>query len=223
MGKQAMSERRKIRVMLAEDQNLVRLGICSLLELSESIEVVGQVDDGSQVVEGIRRYLPDVLLIDIRMPKMTGIDALRAMRDADCMVPTIILTTFDDSQLVLEGMQAGAKGYLLKDVSLNSLVDAIESVYAGRTLVQPAITERILKGLATMEPRFDNLVAPEALSEKEIEVLRLMAGGFSNREISRTIHKSEGTVKNQVSSILEKLGVRDRTQAVLRAINLGLL
>jgi DNA-binding NarL/FixJ family response regulator len=223
MGKQAMSERRKIRVMLAEDQNLVRLGICSLLELSESIEVVGQVDDGSQVVEGIRRYHPDVLLIDIRMPKMTGIDALRAMRDADCMVPTIILTTFDDSQLVLEGMQAGAKGYLLKDVSLNSLVDAIESVHAGRTLVQPAITERILKGLATMEPRFDNLVAPEALSEKEIEVLRLMAGGFSNREISRTIHKSEGTVKNQVSSILEKLGVRDRTQAVLRAINLGLL
>jgi len=218
-----MNEHSKIRVMLAEDQNLVRLGICSLLELSESIEVVGQVEDGSQVVDGIRTFQPDVLLIDIRMPKMTGIDALRAMRDADCMVPTIILTTFDDSQLVLEGMQAGAKGYLLKDVSLNSLVDAIESVYAGRTLVQPAITERILRGLSSMEPRFDNLVAPEALSEKEIEVLRLMAGGFSNREISRTIHKSEGTVKNQVSSILEKLGVRDRTQAVLRAINLGLL
>lgn len=213
----------KIRVMLAEDQNLVRLGICSLLELSERIEVVGQVDDGSQVVEGIQKYKPDVLLMDIRMPKMTGIDALYAMRAAACMVPSIILTTFDDSQLVLEGMQAGAKGYLLKDVSLNSLVGAIESVYAGGTLVQPAITERILKGLSSMEPRFDNLVAPEALSEKEVEVLRLMAGGFSNREISRTIHKSEGTVKNQVSAILEKLGVRDRTQAVLRAINLGLL
>jgi len=213
----------KIRVMLAEDQNLVRLGICSLLELSERIEVVGQVEDGSQVVEGIQKYKPDVLLMDIRMPRMTGIDALHAMRHAGCMVPSIILTTFDDSQLVLEGMQAGAKGYLLKDVSLNSLVTAIESVHAGGTLVQPAITERILKGLSSMEPRFDNMVAPEALSDKEIEVLRLMAGGFSNREISHSIHKSEGTVKNQVSSILEKLGVRDRTQAVLRAINLGLL
>ena len=213
----------KIRVMLAEDQNLVRLGICSLLELSERIEVVGQVEDGSQVVEGIQKYQPDVLLMDIRMPRMTGIDALHAMRQAGCMVPSIILTTFDDSQLVLEGMQAGAKGYLLKDVSLNSLVGAIENVHAGGTLVQPAITERILKGLSSMEPRFDNMVAPESLSDKEIEVLRLMAGGFSNREISHTIHKSEGTVKNQVSSILEKLGVRDRTQAVLRAINLGLL
>jgi len=213
----------KIRVMLAEDQNLVRLGICSLLELSETIDVVGQVEDGSQVVEGIRNFKPDVLLVDIRMPKMTGIDALHAMRSADCMVPTIILTTFDDSQLVLEGMKAGAKGYLLKDVSLNSLVTAIESVHAGGTLVQPALTERILKGLSSMEPKFDNLVVPESLSDKEVEVLRLMAGGFSNREISLTIHKSEGTVKNQVSSILEKLGVRDRTQAVLRAINLGLL
>jgi len=213
----------KIRVMLAEDQNLVRLGICSLLELSETIEVVGQVEDGTQVVDAIRKYSPDVLLIDIRMPRMTGIDALHAMQDAGCMVPSIILTTFDDSQLVLEGIQAGAKGYLLKDVSLGSLVDAIESVHAGGTLVQPALTERILKGLSSMEPRFENLIAPENLSEKEIEVLRLMAGGFSNREISLSIHKSEGTVKNQVSSILEKLGVRDRTQAVLRAINLGLL
>ena len=209
--------------MLAEDQNLVRLGICSLLELSEAIEVVGQVEDGSQVVEAIRNFKPDVLLVDIRMPKMTGIDALHAMSKEDCMVPTIILTTFDDTQLVLEGMKAGAKGYLLKDVSLNSLVTAIESVHAGGTLVQPALTERILKGLSSMEPRFDNLMVPESLSDKEVEVLRLMAGGFSNREISLTIHKSEGTVKNQVSSILEKLGVRDRTQAVLRAINLGLL
>jgi|SRR5690554_2234294 len=213
----------KIRVMLAEDQNLVRLGICSLLELSESIEVVGQVEDGSQVVEGIRHHHPDVLLLDIRMPRMTGIDALHAMRAHHCLVPSIILTTFDDSQLVLEGIRAGAKGYLLKDVSLESLVNAIESVHAGRTLVQPALTERILKGLASMESFGDDGSVPDTLSDKEVEVLRLMAGGFSNREISVTIHKSEGTVKNQVSSILEKLHVRDRTQAVLRAINLGLL
>ncbi|OGT70339.1 MAG: DNA-binding response regulator [Gammaproteobacteria bacterium RIFCSPLOWO2_02_FULL_57_10] len=212
-----------IRVMLADDQTLVRQGICSLLELSDNITVVGQVDDGSEVVDGIRRYQPDVLLLDIRMPKMNGIDALRAMRREDLMVPCIILTTFDDHQLVMEGLQAGARGYLLKDVSLESLVNAIESVHGGGTLVQPAITERILRGLSSIAQQEENEEEAEALSRKELEVLRMMAGGYSNKEISLAIHKSEGTVKNQVSSILAKLHVRDRTQAVLRAINLGLL
>ena len=115
----------KIKVMLAEDQNLVRQGLCNLLELSDLIEVVGQVTDGFEVLEGLERYKPDVLLTDIRMPKMTGIDALKAMQSAGIDVPAIILTTFDNHQLVLEGMQAGARGYLLKDVSLDSLVNAI--------------------------------------------------------------------------------------------------
>lgn len=213
----------KIRVMLADDQTLVRQGICSLLELSNEVEVVGQVESGSEVLDGIRTLQPDVLLLDIRMPKMNGIQALQAMKESDAMVPCIILTTFDDHSLVLEGMQAGARGYLLKDVSLDSLVNAIKTVYQGETLVQPALTERILKGLATMEPMPDDLSTPETLTAKELEVLRLMAGGYSNREISLAIHKSEGTVKNQVSSILDKLQVRDRTRAVLRAINLGVL
>ena len=213
----------KIRVMLAEDQNLVRQGICNLLELSDRIEVVGQMVDGSEVVAGIERCHPDVLLLDIRMPKMTGIDALRAMNKAGVAVPTIILTTFDDNQLVMEGLQAGARGYLLKDVSLESLVNAIEKVHQGETLVQPAITERILRGLASLDTGDTEARLVGELSPKELEILRLMAGGYSNREISVAIHKSEGTVKNQVSSILEKLGVRDRTRAVLHAINLGLL
>jgi DNA-binding NarL/FixJ family response regulator len=213
----------KIRVMLAEDQNLVRQGICSLLELSENINVVGQVEDGSEVVEGIQRYRPDVLLLDIRMPKMTGIEALHAMNSKSIAVPAIILTTFDDNRLVLEGLEAGAKGFLLKDVSLDSLVNAIEKVHQGETLVQPAITERILKGLSSFATNIENTGPIEELSPKELEVLRLMAGGYSNKEISLAIHKSEGTVKNQVSSILEKLGVRDRTQAVLKAINQGIL
>ena len=212
-----------IRVMLADDQTLVRQGICSLLELSQHIRVVGQVSDGSEVLDGVRTWQPDVLLLDIRMPRMTGIDALRALKAADCMVPCIILTTFDDHQLVLEGLQAGARGYLLKDVSLNSLVDAINTVHAGGTLVQPALTERIIRGLAGMEASQQEGAAAEALSTKELEVLRMMAGGYSNKEISLAVCKSEGTVKNQVSSILAKLDVRDRTQAVLRAINLGLL
>ena len=213
----------KIRVMLAEDQNLVRQGLRNLLELSDSMEVVGEVTDGAEVLEGLQSCQPDVLLTDIRMPRMTGIEALRAMRQHGIDIPAIILTTFDDHQLVLEGMQAGASGYLLKDVSLESLVQAIETVHKGETLVQPAITERILKGLSSMSAREEDPGFVEALSPKELEVLRLMAGGYSNREISGAIHKSEGTVKNQVSSILEKLGVRDRTQAVLKAINLGLL
>lgn len=213
----------KIKVMLAEDQNLVREGLRNLLELSDRIDVVGEVTDGSEVLPGLQKYQPDVLLTDIRMPKMTGIEALQQMQANNIDTPAIILTTFDDHQLVLEGMQAGARGYLLKDVSLDSLVNAIEKVHQGETLVQPAITERILKGLSSLASAEEEPVLTEELSPKELEVLRLMAGGYSNREISGAIHKSEGTVKNQVSSILEKLGVRDRTQAVLRAINLGLL
>ena len=213
----------KIKVMLAEDQNLVRQGLRSLLELSDSVTVVGEVEDGSEVIDGLSRYKPDVLLIDIRMPKMTGIEALQAMQEKGIHIPAIILTTFDDHQLVLEGMKAGAKGFLLKDVSLDSLVNTIEKVYQGESLVQPAITERIMKGLSSLATTQELDTPVEELSPKELEVLRLMAGGYSNKEISGAIHKSEGTVKNQVSSILVKLGVRDRTQAVLRAINLGLL
>ena len=213
----------KIRVMLAEDRNLVRQGIWNLLKLSDNIEVIGQVENGSEVLEGLRKYKLDLLLTDIQMPKMTGIEALKLMQEKNVMVPTIILTTFDDNQPLLGGMQAGAKGFLLKDVSLDSLVNAIERVYQGETRVQPAITERVLKGLSGFSSSKDEPALANDLSIKEMEVLRLMAGGYSNREISLAIHKSEGTVKKQVSSILEKLGVRERTQAVLRAINLSLL
>ena len=213
----------KIRVMLAEDRNLVRQGIWNLLKLSDNIEVIGQVENGSEVLEGLRKYKLDLLLTDIRMPNMNGIEALKLMQEKNVMVATIILTTFDDNQPLLEGMQAGAKGFLLKDVSLDSLVNAIERVYQGETRVQPAITERVLRGLSGFSSSKDEPALAKDLSIKEMEVLRLMAGGYSNREISLAIHKSEGTVKKQVSSILEKLGVRERTQVVLRAINLSLL
>jgi DNA-binding NarL/FixJ family response regulator len=211
-----------IRVMLAEDHMLVREGIRSLLGISNKVEVVCEAFNGAEVVDAITQHRPDVLLLDIRMPVMNGIEALRAMRAADCMVPTIILTTFDDDELVMQGMRAGARGYLLKDVSLNSLVAAIEEVHAGRQFVQPVVTENMLKGLSGMQGEFVSTIDPEALTVKELEILRLLAGGYSNREISRVVHKSEGTVKNQVSTILAKLGVRDRTRAVLRGVELGL-
>ena len=212
-----------IRVLVAEDHTIVREGIKQLIGLAKDLLVVGEAGNGEQLLETLRHVPCEVVLLDIRMPRMTGIDALRTLKAADCMVPCIILTTFDDHQLVLEGLQAGARGYLLKDVSLDSLVDAINTVHAGGTLVQPALTERIIRGLAGMEAPQQEGAAAEALSPKELEVLRMMAGGYSNKEISLAVCKSEGTVKNQVSSILAKLDVRDRTQAVLRAINLGLL
>jgi DNA-binding NarL/FixJ family response regulator len=212
-----------VKVMLADDQHLVREGISSLLALSDAVEVVGQVDDGSEVIAGIERFQPEVILLDIRMPGLTGIDALYAMKEAEIDIPAILLTTFDDDEFVLQGMRAGAKGFLLKDVTLENLVRAIETVHRGDTYVQPVVTEKILKGLGNLETDSYSYAQPEDLSEKELEILRLMAGGFSNREIASSIHKSEGTVKNQVSAILAKLGVRDRTRAVLRAIDLGLL
>lgn len=211
-----------IKVMLADDQTLIRRGIRSLLELSAKVTVVCEASDGTEVINGIASHQPDVLLLDIRMPVMTGIEALRTMQAHNMMVPTIILTTFDDEDLVLQGMDAGARGYLLKDVSLDILVNAIKQVHAGGSYVQPVVTERILKGLPELKRDFVGSGKPETLTSKELEVLRFMAGGYSNREIARAIHRSEGTVKNLVSSVLSKLGARDRTRAVLRAIDLGL-
>jgi DNA-binding NarL/FixJ family response regulator len=148
------------------------------------------------------------------------------LRDESIETPCIILTTFDDHQFILKGIQAGAKGYLLKDVSLERLIDAIQTVHSGNKLIQPALTERLLQGIENIDKTTSSFDAPrkiEPLTPKESEVLGLMASGCSNKEISETLHKSEGTIKNHVSNILSKLGVRDRTRAVLLAIEKGLL
>lgn len=214
-----------IQVMVVDDQTLVREGIKSLLSLSEKIQVVAEAADGQQALDTISVQKPEVVLMDIRMPVKNGIEAVTQLNQMaeHSQVPVIMLTTFDDHQLVLQAMQAGAKGYLLKDVSLETLVAAIETVYAGETLIQPGITERVLQGLQGKQSEFDSIENPERLSTKEIEILRLMAAGCSNREISQAMFKSEGTVKNQVSNVLAKLGVRDRTRAVLKAIEQGII
>lgn len=212
-----------IRVCLVDDQNLVRQGIRSLLELSENIRVVAEAADGRQAVELIPQIKPDVVLMDMRMPAMSGLEALQALSAANALPPTIILTTFDDDQLVLAGIRAGARGYLLKDVSLDQLVSAIQTVAAGGSLVQPAVTQRLLSGLEHMQNEFVSLDRPDPLTERETEILRLMAGGFSNKEIANSLGVAEGTVKNHVSNILSKLGVRDRTRAVLKAFELKLV
>ena len=212
-----------IRIALIDDQTLIREGISSLLQLSGAVEIIAEGSDGDQVLKIVNENAVDIILMDISMPRLNGIEAIRSLKEAGLDTPVILLTTFDDSELVLEGLQAGARGYLLKDVSLENLISAIEAVHKGETIVQPALNESLLRGIRSHKTQFDSLPDPEPLSSKESEILRLIANGFSNEEIATTLNKSGGTVKNQVSNILGKLGVRDRTRAVLRAIELGLI
>ena len=212
-----------VSVCLVDDQTLVRQGIRSLLELSDDIRIVGEAADGAQALELIPQTKPDVVLLDMRMPGMSGLDVLTALAARGEVPPTIILTTFDDDQLVLAGLKAGARGYLLKDVSLEQLVDAVKAVASGGSLVQPVVTQRLLAGLERMQNDFTSLDRPDPLTERETEILRLMAGGYSNKEIANSLGVAEGTVKNHVSNILSKLGVRDRTRAVLKAFEIGIV
>lgn len=212
-----------IRVLLADDHNLVRQGIRTLLEISREFEIVGEAGDGEQALELISATKPQVVLLDVRMPRLTGIDVLRAARPRFPDVGFILLTTFDEDAVVLEAVKLGAQGFLLKDVSLGQLESAVRTVASGGSLILPAVTERVLRGLEKEPTTFDSASMPDALTPREREVLRLIAAGFSNREIAEASGTAEGTVKNQASSILSKLGVRDRTRAVLKALELGVI
>lgn len=208
----------KTRLILVEDQMLVREGIKSLLGLDDSVEVVGEYENGQQLIDSENALNCDVILMDIRMPKLSGIDTLLALSDKGITTPVLMLTTFDDHELVNGAMRAGAKGYLLKDVSLETLIDTITQIKNGKTLIQPAVTEKVLQGLKGLNVEFESFENPEPLTEKEVEILRLIAAGYSNKEIADAMFKSTGTIKNQVSSVMAKLGVRDRTRAVLKAL-----
>ena len=219
-----------IRVLLVDDQSLVRQGVRTLLSLAETPFATEEASDGIEALERIDADRPDVVLLDLRMPRMDGLATLRALRERPDPPPVLVLTTFDDDEAVLQALQAGAKGYLLKDVGLETLTEAIRTVHAGRTLVQPALTERIVQGLTRPRPGRDSDepewagegASPlETLTERETEIVRLMVAGWNNKEIARALDLTEGTVKNHVSRVLSKLGVRDRTRAVLRAIELG--
>jgi DNA-binding NarL/FixJ family response regulator len=210
-----------IRVVIADDQTLVRSGIRQLLTMSEGIAVIGEACDAAEAIALIGATEPDVVLLDVRMPGGSGIDVLRELERQGRLPPAILLTTFDDDEALIDGMRHGAKGFLLKDITLDRLVEAIRLVANGGSLIRPAVTERVASGVRDMAPSFDSLDRPDQLTPREIEVLRLMAGGLSNREIADALGTSEGTVKNQVSSILSKLGVRDRVRAVLKGIEQG--
>ena len=213
-----------IRLVLVDDQTLVRTGISTLLGLTDDIRVVAESDDGADAVKVIMELHPDVVLLDVRLPKLSGIEVLQELCKHKQLPPTILLTTFDDDEAFFAGMQAGAKGFLLKDVSLEKLSSAIREVVAGKSLFLPTMTEHVNEWVvrhAATDGEIEGINTP--LTTREMEILRLLAGGLSNREIANATGKTEGTIKNHVSSILSKLGVRDRSRAVLRAIQQGYL
>ncbi len=211
------------RVAIVDDQTLVRQGIRSLLALSNEIDVVAEAGDGDAALAILDTSDVDVLLLDLRMPRRDGIATLEALRARDNHVPVLVLTTFDDDELALRALRAGARGYLLKDVTLDQLVGAIQTIAAGGTLLQPALTDRLLRAASERAADLPGISPPDPLTARELEVLRLVATGYSNSEIASALHLATGTVKNHVSNLLLKLGVRDRTRAVLRALDLGLL
>ena len=208
-----------IRVLLVENETLVREGLRRVLEVDGAAQVAGEARDGQEALDRVRDVKPDVVLLDMRMPRLDGLGVLQALNGQP---PSIVLTTFDDPDAFLAAVRAGARGYLLKDVSPRELGEAIRSVASGGTWFKPAIGEAVLRGLNSLQDAPEAAVA-EKLTDRELEVLRLLAGGYSNREIGDALGVAERTVKNHVAAILGKLWVRDRTRAVLKAVSLGLL
>ncbi|MBO0779580.1 MAG: response regulator transcription factor [Ktedonobacteraceae bacterium] len=218
---------RPIRVLIVDDQTLVREGFRKLLEMEPDFEVVGTARDGETALSTIAQLYteqqsPDVLLMDIRMPRMDGIAATRAIKERWPTASIIILTTFDDVELIHTGLQAGALGYLLKDVTSEQLAATIRIAAQGQVLLQPDPAHNIFSSLLSSHSLTPTRPGPEHLTDRELEILTLLARGSSNRQIAEELFLAEGTVKNQLSSIFSKLGVRDRTQAELKAHELGL-
>ena len=207
-----------IRVALADDQALVRAGLRALLQ-GLGVQVVLEAEDGQALLDALATQPVDVVLSDIRMPGLDGIGALRQLRARGDATPCLLLTTFDESDLLLRASEAGAQGFMLKDAAPADLREAIERVAAGETLLLPVSTEPVRSRY-----RFHDEAPPsDTFGEREVAILRLLAGGYSNKEIARSLFLAEGTVKNYVSTILDKLGTRDRTRAVLKAITLRII
>jgi DNA-binding NarL/FixJ family response regulator len=213
-----------IRVLICDDQALVRAGFRAILEVQADVEVVGEAEDGAEAVALAERRAPDVILMDIRMPVLDGVEATRRLVAAGSPARILVLTTFDLDDYVHAAIRAGASGFLLKDVTPAKLLEAIRVVAAGDALLAPSVTRRLLERFATTLPQHDHSSAALAeLTARETEVLRLLAGGLSNAEIAAELVVSEATVKTHISSLLRKLGLRDRVQAVILAYETGLV
>ncbi|MFK7800843.1 MAG: response regulator [Anaerolineae bacterium] len=213
-----------IKVIIVDDQRLMRDGLRLLLELEDGIEVIGEAADGKEGVTTFHELQPDIVLMDIRMPNMTGIEATQEILRTNPKARIIILTTFDDDDLIMQGIQAGALGYMLKDLSGEELAAAIQTVMAGGSQLDARVTRKLLGQItnpaAAKKPA---KVETDLLTDREVEILKLVAEGFSNPEISRQLYLAEGTVKNYVSGIIQKMDVRDRVQAAMQAKELGII
>ncbi|MFD7654234.1 response regulator [Actinosynnema sp. NPDC059797] len=207
-----------VRVVVVDDQRLVRESIAAVLDLQPGIAVVGTAGDGREAVEATGAHDPDVVLMDVRMPVLDGLDALGVLRARGCRARVVVLTTFDDEEYVVRALKAGASGYLLKDRPAAELAAAVRLAHAGVVQFDPAAAARLASALAPAAPG----PGDHDLTGREADVLRLVATGATNREIARRLHLSEGTVKNHVSRILTRLGLRDRTQAAVYARDHGL-
>jgi DNA-binding NarL/FixJ family response regulator len=221
----AVSATRTIRVLLADDQELVRDGFRMILNHEDDIEVVAEASDGRQAVDQAKRLLPHVVLMDVRMDVMDGLEATRRIMQSGVETRVLILTTFDVDEYVYEALRAGASGFLLKDVSAAQLVDGVRVIAGGEALLAPSVTRRLLERFTPELPSVDRKLsaAIESLSPRELEILRLLASGFSNAELASHFFVSEATVKTHLTHVFRKLNVRDRVQAVIAAYDVGLV
>jgi DNA-binding NarL/FixJ family response regulator len=210
-----------MEVLICDDQALIRDGLEMLLKLEKDIEVVGQAQDGAEAVEQVAQHQPDLVLMDLKMPGMNGIEATRQIRTHYPSVQVLVLTTYDDDEWVFDAIRAGAAGYLLKDTPREAVLQAVRGTVEGRSFVDPAVAGKLLGQVADQQTQPSTLLT-DKLTPREVDVLRLLAQGLTNTEIADRLYLSEGTVRNHVSVILSKLDVPGRTQAAVLAIQHGL-
>jgi DNA-binding NarL/FixJ family response regulator len=210
-----------MKILLCDDQAVIRDGLEMLLNLEKDFQVIGSAQDGAEAVELAAQKQPDLILMDLKMPMMNGVEATREIRARFPQIKILVLTTYDDDEWVFDAIRAGASGYLLKDTSRQKIVEAIRGTMEGKSFVDPAIAGKLLNQVASKQTQPTSILT-DKLTERELDVLRLIAKGINNSDIAAQLHLSEGTVRNHVSAILEKLGVSDRTQAAVIAIQHGL-
>lgn len=209
-----------IKILIADDHPVVREGLSAMLSKEQDVEVVGEAENGVEAVNKAKELQPDIIFMDLRMPELDGVEAMRQIRAQNPDIKIIVLTTYDNDESIFKGIEAGAKAYLLKDAPREELLKAIRAVHRGESLIQPAVAGKVLDRFAELSRQAQ---APEMLSERELDVLKLMAKGAANKQIAAELFISESTVKSHIASIFQKLDVNDRTEAVTQAIRKGII